>query len=147
MLFRSVASIHKAATKMFQAHKGTIYSHDNTKIIKEAQNMMPPDKTTLVSKRDVDIIVGGQKSVLKIETPVVIVSNQGGSPVLQIVDGPDAGKTFKLSNRMDLNDSFGVIEDAQAGTIQEAADELGLNEENTSAPSAQTNDFPITEVK
>jgi hypothetical protein len=139
----SVASIHKLATKMLQTHNGLVYSHDNTKVVKVAQVQMP-DKTTLVSKRDVDIITvaDGKKNLLKIETPVVIVSNQGGDPVLQIVDGPDVGKQFKLSNRMDLNDSFGVMEDMKSGTIQEAADELGLNEEPS---AAQDDDFSVVQ--
>lgn len=139
----NVAGIHKLAIKMLQSHNGIVYSHDNTKVIKTADFDMP-DKTTLVSKRDVDIVVGGQKTVLKIETPVVVVSNNGGNPVLQIVDGPDAGKQFKLSNRMDLKDAFAMVEDMQNGTIQEAADESGLNEDAT---SVQMDDFPILENK
>lgn len=139
-----IASINKQANEQIKRHDGIVYAYDNSKPIKTAQ-ITPtaiPDKTTLVSKRDVDIVIGGQKSILKMETPVVIVSNQGENPLLQIVDGPDVGKTFKLANIRDLNDSFGVVEDAQNGTIQEAADELGLNEEAVSAPNAQ-DDFPV----
>jgi len=140
----NVASIYKAATKMLSSHGGVVYSHDTVKMTKTA-DLSVPDRTTLVSKKDIDIVTvaDGQKTVLKIETPVVVVSSQNGQPTLQIVDGPDAGKQFRLSNNLDLNTGFGVIEDVQNGNIQDAASEVGLNDE---APSAQGDDFPV-EVK
>jgi hypothetical protein len=71
-----VAGIHKMATKMTNSHNGTIYAHDNTKITKVAVVEFP-EKTTLVSRKNVEItsLENGQKSTLKIETQVVIISN------------------------------------------------------------------------
>lgn len=140
----NIASIYKAATKMLGSHGGVVYSHDNSKMTKTADFSMP-DRTTLVSKKDIDIVTvaDGQRTVLKMETPVVVVSSQNGQPTLQIVDGPDAGKQFRLSNNLDMNTGFGVVEDMQNGNIQDAASEVGLNDE---APSAQGEDFPV-EVK
>lgn len=145
-----VAGIHKMATKMVNAHNGTVYSHDNTKMTKEAQVEMP-EKTTLVSKRDIEItnIEDGQKRTLKIETPVVIISNKNNETILQIVDGPDVGASFKLDNPSDLHTSFETIEDLKNGTIQDAADEIGLNDNemdnNINKDISQNNDFPVIE--
>jgi hypothetical protein len=124
-----VAGVLKMATKMLDSHNGKIYSHDNTKMQKEAQVQMP-EKTTLVSRKEVEIttIEDGQKTTLKVETPVVIISNKNNENILQIVDGPNTGQTFKLNNPSDLNSSFENIEDLKNGQIQDAADELGLNE-------------------
>jgi len=124
-----VAGVLKMATKMLDSHNGKIYSHDNTKMLKEAQVQMP-EKTTLVSRKEVAIttIEDGQKTTLKVETPVVIISNKNNENILQIVDGPNVGQTFKLNNPSDLNSSFENIEDLKNGQIQDAADELGLNE-------------------
>lgn len=144
-----IAGIHKIATKMVSSHNGTVYSHDNTKMTKEAQVEMP-EKTTLVSKKDIEItnVEDGQKRTLKIETPVVIISNKNNDAVLQIVDGPDVGATFKLNNPSDLHASFETIEDLKNGTIQDAADEVGLNDDamdNMNKDINSSDDFPVIE--
>jgi len=145
-----VAGIHKMATKMTNSHNGTIYAHDNTKITKVAVVEFP-EKTTLVSRKNVEItsLENGQKSTLKIETPVVIISNNNNQTVLQIVDGPDAGKQFQLNNASELNTSFENIEDLKNGQIQDAANEVGLNddgmENNENKNPTVNEDFPVIE--
>ena len=110
-----------------------------------------PEKTTLVSRKNVEItsLENGQKSTLKIETPVVIISNNNNQTVLQIVDGPDAGKQFQLNNASELNTSFENIEDLKNGQIQDAANEVGLNddgmENNENKNPTVNEDFPVIE--
>lgn len=147
----NVAVIHKIAMKQLARHNGVVYSHNNSqKVQKTAQQI--PGMTTMVSKKDVQIVslADGQPKTLKIETPVVMVSNSQESPIFQIVDGPDAGDQFKLSQQLDINDSFGVLEDVTQGMIQDAAEEIGLNEESPSNGIAETTEqgaeFPIVEV-
>jgi len=98
-----------------------------------------PEKSTLVTKKDMEIKVveNGKETILKIETPVVMISN-GSNPVFHITGGPSAGVNFTLKNANDVVDGFG-IEDEGEDQIQEAADELGLNE---SLPSVQNAEPP-----
>lgn len=136
-----VAQVYKLALAQLKRYDKVIYAYDKN-ALKKTATIDFAERSTLVSKRDVEVVTvaDGQKTVLKMETPVVVVSN-GGNPTLQIVDGPDAGKQFKLSNASDLRDAFGSVEDMTEGTIQEAADEVGLND---GAPSAKTSDdFPV----
>lgn len=139
-----VAQVYKLALAQLNRYDKVVYSYNNSSLKKTAYGEYP-DRSTIVSKRDVEIITvsNNQKTVLKMETPVVIVSSKDESPTLQIVDGPDAGTQFKLSNASDLKDAFVSIEDTTDGTIQEAADEVGLNEDNS--PVEATDDFPIIE--
>jgi len=147
----NVAIIHKVAMKQLVRHNGVVYSHNNSqKVQKTAQQI--PGLTTMVSKKDIQIVslADGQPKTLKIETPVVMVSNNQESPIFQIVDGPDAGDQFKLSQQLDINDSFGILEDVAQGMIQDGAEEIGLNEQVPSNEIAETTEqgkeFPIVEV-
>jgi len=147
----NVAVIHKVAMKQLLRHNGVVYSHNNSqKVQKTAQQI--PGLTTMVSKKDIQIVslADGQPKTLKIETPVVMVSNNQESPIFQIVDGPDAGDQFKLSQQLDINDSFGILEDVAQGMIQDGAEEIGLNEQVPSNEIAETTEqgkeFPIVEV-
>ena len=120
----TVAKIKKMAMKQFGRHQGAIYSSSKKTMIKTAQ--VPSPNSTMVSKRDVEIVnmANGQPTQLKMETSVVMISNdQNQGSVFEIVDGPDAGGRFKLSNPNDFNTVFGMVEDVQSG-----ADEVGLNE-------------------
>lgn len=144
----NVAKVHKLASKELQRHNGTLYACVNSnKLTKKAQAATIPPNSTMVSKSDVEVINlgNGQKTTLKMETPVVMVESAGGQ-IFQIVGGPDAGQQFKLSNASDST-AFGVI-DGVNGSIQEAADELGLNETTPSKPSLKQTqqgpkEFPI----
>ena len=143
----TVAKVHKLAVKQAQAHKGILYAYSNSSNVKTAQ-MQFPRGSTVVTQRDVDVVSlqDGTPTLLKIETPVVKLSNDN-NPVFEIVDGPDAGQKFKLANVLDLNDVFGIT-DGPDGQIQDGAEELGLNEEvniDNSTTQAGEN-FPITEV-
>lgn len=143
----SVAVIHKSAMKLIQRHNGMVYAYDNSKVKKMAEVVKIaqigfPEKSTLVSKKDIQIVTveDGKQRILRMETPVVMISNKNGDAVLQIVDGPDAGKQFRLGNKLDLNDAFAVLEEMGEDRLQDVADEVGLNENET---SAHTEDYPI----
>jgi hypothetical protein len=140
MSIQSVASIHKLALKQLTRHSSTVYTMN-----KQAQAMIPQG-STLVTQQDAEVInlANGQKSTLRIETPVVMVSN-GADPTFEIVDGVDAGAKFKLANQIDLNDLFAWNENVEE-KIQDAAEETGLNEPVPAATSETTDDFAITEV-
>ena len=140
----AVASIHRVATKQLSSHHGVVYAQDNSKIKKQAQ-MAIPEKSTLVTKRDVPVtsISDGQQRTLRMETPVVMVSGADNNSVFEVVDGPDAGQRFNLGGNMDINDCFGVLEDVSQGMIQDAAEEMGLNEQM--AP-VESEEFPVVEV-
>ncbi len=137
-----IASIHKMATKMVEAHNGVTYSH-----IKTAQSL--PPKTTMISTRDVEVtsVKDGQKTTLKMSTPVVIISNDNNEAVVQIVDGQDAGSKCVV-NKNDLTACFESAEDIKNGNIQDAADEIGLNDledKPSKDKSIMDNDFPVVE--
>jgi len=145
-----VACIHKAASAMMERYNGIVYAHDvveasktDSKIVKTAQVSLP-EKSTLVTKKDmqIKIVDNGQESILKMETPVVIVSN-GENPVFHVTGGPAAGVNFTLKNANDAVDGFG-IEDEGDDKIQDAAEELGLNDSSPSA--AETDEFPVVEA-
>ena len=141
----AVAQLHRIATKQLQRHAGVVYAQDNSKMQKTAQAVLP-EKSTLVTKREISVtsLADGQMKTLRMETPVVMVSNADNNSVFEIVDGPDAGQQFNMSGNMDINDCFGVIEDAAQGMIQDAAEEIGLNDEMVQ-PEAE--EFPIVEVQ
>jgi hypothetical protein len=140
-----IASIYKIAISQLGKNNGTVYSCSYDKLEKTSQRL--PERSTMVTKKDIEIITlsDGQKKTLKIETPVVVVAN-GENPVFEIVDGYDAGKRFSLVNKRDIIDAFEILEEISGGLIQDAADELGLNEKAVSPIEAQEN-FPITEIK
>jgi hypothetical protein len=145
MNISAVASVFKVAMKQMQRHSGTVYSYNDTsKIQKEAQATLPQN-TTMVTKRDVEVVNvnDGTPVVLKMETPVVMVlSNQQGS-VFEIVEGPDVGKKVSVASNFDINEAFGIIEDV-GEKIQDAAQEVGLNDE-IQDPIQQNQDFPIVD--
>jgi hypothetical protein len=135
----NVAKIQKVASKQLKRHDGTVYASHKGEVVKKSQAL--PQNSTMVTKADVEVInlANGQPTQLKMETPVVMVSNDPASgPLFEIVDGPDAGSRFKLSNNNDMNAVLGMVEDIQTG-----ADEVGLNDE-PQAPAA-TEEFPIVE--
>jgi len=128
----STARLHNMATKQMERHSNTVYS-----FTKEAVTI--PERSTMISKVDTPVTsLDGQSILLKMETPVVMVSNQPGNQVFQIVDGQDAGKQFKIQNPSDIDRNFGLTEELD---IQTAADETGLNENTQNQPSS--NEFPI----
>jgi hypothetical protein len=136
-----VARIHKVVTKQASSHNGLIYSYDNSsKINKKAQLA---NGLTMIAKQNVQAtnITNGQGITLKIETPVVMVSNGSNGAVFEIVDGPDAGQRVNVAKDVNLDTVFGTIEDA-AGKIQEAAQETGLNDENMVNQNSQVPQVP-----
>lgn len=141
----AIASLHKVAMKQLNRHNGIVYAKDNAKMHKKAQ-MGIPEKSTLVTKREISVtsLADGQQRTLKMETPVVMVSGSDNGSIFEIVDGPDAGQQFNLGGDMDMNDCFGVLEDISQGMIQDAAEEMGLNEQM--AP-VEAEEFPIVEVQ
>jgi len=140
---QTVASIHKIAIKQLKRHSSTIYSCEE-KMRKKSQAVIP-EKSTLITQRDAEVVslANGQKTTLRMETPVVMITN-GDDPTFEIVDGYDAGIKFKLANKVDLRELFAWNE-ANEEKIQDAAEELGLNE-TTPATSELNSDFAITEV-
>jgi len=148
MSIPDVAAIHKVAMAKLHGNNGTVYSCDKPSMTKTAQAL--PSKSTLVTKREVQVtrVADGKQATVQMETPVVMVSD-GSDPIFQIVDGPDTGQQFKLREvAANLREIFGILDDVAQGTIQEAADETGLNGDMPSAsPSAAKEEFPITEIK
>jgi len=144
-----IASLHKVAMRQFSRNLGTLYAHENKKMQRTAQLATPtqpfvPSNSTMVTKKEVSVtsLSDGQQRVLKMETPVVLVSNNQAENVFEIVDGPDAGQKFNMQE-MDVQDCFGVLEDVAQGMIQDAAEEVGLNEQMDTS----SDDFPIVEGK
>jgi len=135
-----VAIIYRVAMKQINRHSNVLYAYNNKKVVVAVD--MLPEKSTLVTKREAVVVSAdnNQEVVVRIETPVVKITN-GNNPLFQIVDGPDAGKRFKLKNAAEMNEIFGIVDDMKEGTIQEAADEVGLN----GVPAQD--DFPIEEIK
>jgi hypothetical protein len=79
------------------------------------------------------------------DTQVVMVSdNNNKSSVFEIVDGPDAGQKFNVNAGIDVNDCFDVLDDMTQGMIQDASDEIGLNDFNEVPTEDKA--FPIAEV-
>jgi hypothetical protein len=140
----NVAKIKQLASREVQRHNGVVYAYDNSSMEKTAQAVALPEQSTMVTKTEVEVVnvQNGQPTVLKMETPCVMVSS-GDIPVFEIVDGPDAGNRFSLGNGIDMQSCFGILDDI-AGTIQEGADELGLNDEHIDQ-NAPSDDFPIIE--
>ena len=139
-----MAQVYKLALAQLKRYDKVVYSYDKNSIQKTSYSVLP-EKTTMVSIREVDVISlrDGLQTKLLSETPVVVESQQGDEVVMEIADGPDAGKKIKLANVNDVRDAFRVEEVTTEGTIQEAADELGLN---GGAPSAEVSeDFPVIE--
>ena len=141
----AIANLHKVAMKQLNRYNGVVYAKDNSKVQKTAQAVLP-NKSTLVTKREISVtsLSDGELKTLKMETPVVMVSSSDKDSVFEIVDGPDAGQQFNVEGGTDINDSFGVLEDVAQGMIQDAAEELGLNEQNT---PVEAEEFPIMEVQ
>lgn len=141
----NVAKVHKMASKQLKVHNGVVYAYGDTVMSKTSQVQGTlPNNSTLISKDNIEVISleDGKKTLLKMETPFVMVEN-GQNPVYQIVEGADAGRRFKLVNASD-SIAFGSIDDAE-GSIQEAADELGLNEATPIQSSQKSipGEFPI----
>jgi len=141
----AIASLHRVAMKQLSRHGGILYAHENKKMHRTAQASMIPNNSTMVTKKEVSVtsLSDGQQRSLRIETPVVLVSNNQGGKVFEIVDGPDAGQRFNMQD-IDIQDSLGVLEDSSQGMIQDAAQEVGLNEQ---MDSTEPDDFPIVEAE
>ena len=120
----AVAKIHKMAMDQVKRHDKVVYAFGKNSLNKSAY-MELSDNSTMVSTGDVEVISlpDGNSINLKINTPVV---SSNGS--FQIVDGPDAGKQFKLKDKSDITKYFESLDDAKDGKIQEAAVEVGLND-------------------
>lgn len=133
-----VAKLVRVASNKIKSRNGLLYSCDNNSINKQAISNTIPENVTMVTKKDVQVInsKNGQLTKLKMETPVVKVSND----LFEIVDGPDAGLRFTLSDNFNVESDFGILDDVD-GSIQEDADEVGLN----SDMSDIHDDFPIVE--
>jgi hypothetical protein len=130
---------HPEGDEIGLTHALSLYAKNNQTL--KVANTMYPKGTTLVSNNAVTTNDG---SSVESGTTVVISDYQGGIPVLQIVDGSNVtGKNLTLQNAADLSTSFTPVEDLQQGTIQEAASEVGLNDNND--VSAQDSDFPVEE--
>jgi len=140
-----VALIYKLAMKQVQTHNGLIYSYDSSKMKKEAQAVLP-EHSTMVTKRDVQVtnVADGRGITLRMETPVVMVSNDVNRSIFEVVDGPDAGQKVSIPQGVNASDVFGIIEDA-AGKIQDAAQEVGLNEGTTKGQTSGQADYPIVD--
>jgi len=146
----NVAKIKKLACSQLSRHNGVRYASDNSMTMTKSAQMLPQN-STMLTKTDAQVInmANGEQVQLKIETPVVLVSNDPTQEsIFEIVDGPDAGSRFQLTNDIDKGDLFGIIDD-----IQPAAEEIGLNEElsqpqineELSQPQSSPENFPIEE--
>lgn len=138
----STVKLHSMAMKQMARHSDTTYT-----FTKEAAIPFP-EKTTMVTKTDMQVtsLKDGKPVMLKMETPVVLVSNKPDNQVFQIVDGQDAGKQFKVENA-NIDQNLGLTEEID---IQSSADEAGLNEEpnqptQTTPPTEKTQEFPVEE--
>lgn len=126
-----VAKIKQFATKQSKIHDGLIYSYD---IKKNAQvnpnSVSPAERLTMVTKQNIQAVnmADGQAVTLQIDTPVVMISKDPRQNVLEIVDGPDVGKRVSIPSGANVEQIFGTLEDT-VGKIQEAAQEVGLNDE------------------
>jgi len=153
----AVAAVYKMASKQVNIHNGVVYAHDNSgKIQKTAQGNFQ-EKSTLVTKRDMSVtsLSDGKPKTLRMETPVVIVSSANDNAVFEIVDGPDSGQQFKLEGALSFADNFEAIEDIAQGMIQDAAEEVGLNEQPSvpsvpsvpsTPPTEKVEEFPVVEI-
>jgi hypothetical protein len=152
-----VASIHKTAKKLLERHDGVIYACNNPKMQKVASVNLPVNSTLVTKKQmDIKVIKDGRETVLKMETPVVVVTN-GDNPTFHIAGGNDAGVDFTLKNINDAVDGFQILDEGE-DKIQEAAVENGLNETPTTTtqpakntqviqnPIENKEEFPITEM-
>ncbi|MFA5312108.1 MAG: hypothetical protein WC375_02175 [Methanomassiliicoccales archaeon] len=134
------AQVYKFALKLQQRHNGLLYAHSSSKASIRTASMLP--KTTLITTKDVVAISGGEQQNVLSGTSVVMVSDSK-TPEFEIVDGADAGRHFTLANTLDVQTAFAPIESGGA-EIQDAAEELGLNENSMS--TTPSNDFTIKEI-
>ena len=135
----AAADIYKKATSMLERHNGVVYSCDNSKVIKTAFAQLP-EKTTLINTKELSVTgKDGGNIILEINTPSVKVSPN----LFYIVDGPDSGKTFSLVNPSDEISGFNVLDEKDAN-IQDAAEELGLND--SEIQNVNQEEFPINEL-
>jgi len=134
-----VVIVHKIAMKALEGHNGIVYSHDNSSLKKNAQVSLPP-RATVRAVQDVPIsLLNGQESVLRMGSIVVVEPEAyQGMTVFNF-----EGNKFVLHEDANATMLFQPLDDDQ-GMIQEAADEVGLNEGASSSRTGE--DFPI-EVK
>lgn len=131
-----VVIIHKLAMKSLERHNGIIYSHDNTSLKKNAQLALPP-RSTVRAKQDIPVVfLNGQNGVLPMGETVVIESTQPNNKNIFNFEG----KKFVVADTINELSVFEPLDDEQ-GMIQEAAEEVGLND----TLSTDKDDFPIQE--
>lgn len=109
-----VAQIEKVARKMVDKHSGIAYE-----INKTAQN-----RQTFIVTSSIPVTNSSNgETMLQEGTTVVKIDDN----TFQIVDGSDAGVSFKLPEGV-LPEQVMASADADGMTIQDGADEVGLNE-------------------
>ena len=141
------ASVYYAALKKIKAESQnkTLYSYDNSGVTKEAQNMPFAPNTSWVTTRETPVSLNGQMVNLPAQTPIVALpkTDKQGNPVFHAADGEWANKEFTIQNL-----GAGALEsldDLKSGDkIQDAAEEVGLNDQTQSPEVAAPKDeFPI----
>lgn len=147
----NVAQIDQFAQKMVKKHNGIAYE------IQKCAFTTP--RSTLVTQQDLPIVMvdTNEGKNLQSGTNVVVVSDgvDNGKPLYQIVSGVSAGSQFFIPDSVPqetLQSAF-VKVDPEGNAIQDAADEVGLNDETEPPVDAgmnlndQTNpDFSVDEV-
>jgi hypothetical protein len=150
---KSAARILKASSRQLNRYSGKVYAHTNTSNMQKTASTEPGimPRTNLVSNKDVVVSftkgkaveMGNPQSVLKMETPVVMISDnnpdEGSKAIFEIVDGPDAGARFSLLDNTAARDVFMSTESFSEGMIQEGADELGLNDSKSEPEVVENN--------
>lgn len=141
------ASVYYAALKKIKAESqnAILYSYDNSGVVKKAQNVPFAPNTSWVTTRETPVSLNGKMVNLPAQTPVVALpkSDRQGNPVFHAADGELANQEFTIQN---LNaGALESIDDLRNGEkIQDAANEVGLNEEVISEdPNIPENEFAI----
>ena len=123
---QTVAVIHKAATKSLITHSGIVYAHNNSlkKNAQIAQTSLPP-KSTVRALQDINVtLLNGQESILPVHSVVVVEPEKFQNKTVFNHEG----SKFCLHENTDANTVFEPL-DSEHGLIQDAAEELALNEE------------------
>ncbi len=133
-----VVIVHKMAMKSLKGHDGIIYAHDNSSLKKNAQISLPP-RSTVRAVQDIPVILlNGQKSTMPMGETAIVEPERFNNRTVFNFDG----QKFVLGEMVNETAVFRPLDDDQ-GMIQEAADEVGLNE-GASADRAN-DDFPVVE--
>jgi len=147
-----VAILQKIASRQMQRHANTVYSM--RPITKTANVMSPfPEKSTLESKMKVPVeLPSGERSTLE-PGSVVVLETASEKPLFQVTTGPNTGSRFYLSSGLNMANVFNLLDSpAEQGNIQEAAQEIGLNDtskavEPTIEEEVAEGDFPVEVVE